>query len=383
VIAATEEEDLEGVVGRVSIKGQYKRSRPETSESSSQESSSDQDENPCTSRRHSYRQFKLPNSPPRGSYRGYAWGGGKGGGGGARREEEEEEGREPSPLSEYQHHRARTKSRSEEVASRLNKLSSEDDDASEPGTSKGGLTGGGAMGVGGASIGMGGVMGGATGSAATGGVGIGGGVSTIGAGGVSGAGVSMSPAGAGIGGLGTSGVAASTAGVDTEEPSIPAPPTSTAAAAVADRSFPRTSAPSIRPNAMKNRQKQLETLKKYEEKLRSKMAKPSHKPEKKDSGLTSSAVAQNRRVQNPMFVHVLDISRAVTDLTVTWLPVAEHSGLGAPEETIFYSLVEGRGELVMFGGIQTDLNGMQRGLNVNLQFVSNETHFLEPPKWKR
>ena len=286
-------------MGRVSIKGQYKRSRPETSESSSQESSSDQDDIPSTSRRHSYRQFKLPNSPPRGSYRGYAWSGSKSGQGSRSRQSGEGSedngsgGREPSPVSEYQHHRARTRSRSDEVTSRLNKLSSDDDlSDSVPSTS-----------------------------------------------------------------AGASGVSTS----DTAEGST-------------ERTFPRSGPPSIRPNAMKNRQKQLETLKKYEEKLRNKMSKPSHKPEKKDSG------SQQRRVQNPMYIHVLDVSRAVSDFTVTWMPIADQPGYGAPEETIFYSLVEGRGELIMFGGIQTDLNGMQRGLNVNLQFVSNETHFIEAPK---
>ena len=301
MISADEEEELEGVVGRVSIKGQYKRSRPETSESSSQESSSDQDDNPGTSRRHSYRQFKLPNSPPRGSYRCFAWAANKSGQSSRSRQGQDEDmdGREPSPLSEYQHHRARTRSRSDEVASRLNKLSS-DDDLSEPGP--------------------------------------------------------VGTSGGAVGGIGTS-------SANTDEHNSQ------------ERSFPRTGVPSIRPNAMKNRQKQLETLKKYEEKLRNKMSKPSHKPEKKDPVATS-----HRRVQNPMYVHVLDVSHAISDLTVSWLPIAEHSGVGAPEETIFYSLVEGRGELVMFGGIQTDLNGMQRGLNVNLQFVSNDTHFLEAPK---
>ena len=52
---------------------------------------------------------------------------------------------------------------------------------------------------------------------------------------------------------------------------------------------------------------------------------------------------------------VLDISEAISRNVVTWLPVVKAGAAGlavAPEETILYSLVRGRGELVMFGGIQ-------------------------------
>ena len=54
----------------------------------------------------------------------------------------------------------------------------------------------------------------------------------------------------------------------------------------------------------------------------------------------------------------------------------EHAG-EAPEETILYSLVHGRGEIIMFGGIQTDANTMQMGMNIPPQVVSNNLHFIK------
>lgn len=141
--------------------------------------------------------------------------------------------------------------------------------------------------------------------------------------------------------------------------------------------------PSIRPNAMRNRKKLLEVLQRYEDRI---------KAQRRDSvlqrGLVNEPVAaifnlmapaasvQNTMPINPMYMHVLDISEAVSKQTVTWLPLHTNYDENAPEETIFYSLIEGRGELIMFGGIQTDLGGMQRGLDVKQQTVSNSVHFL-------
>lgn len=239
-------------------KGLFKRRLPETSESSSQESSSDQDDTPV-----GHRQFKLPTSPPR--YRSWtasAAGGAGGSSSGIRSartaagHRDLSPGRAPSPVREYAHHRARVRSR-------------------------------------------------------------------------------------------------------TEEPSD-----------ATQGSKPRAGLPAIRPNAMKNRQKQLETLKKYEEKLRSRMARPS--PPK------VAQVAVQRSHQHPMMVHTLDVSRAISEHVVTWRPVVEQGGFG-PEETIFYSVVEGRGELVVFGGMHTDLSGMQRGASVGPSVVTNRTHFLAAP----
>lgn len=138
--------------------------------------------------------------------------------------------------------------------------------------------------------------------------------------------------------------------------------------------------PSVRPNAMKNRQKQLETLKRYEELFKglgqANAGKPPVNPGEPDSSLHTDTV----RIQNPMYMHVLDISKAISHGTVQWQPLNDEFMGIPPEETIFYSLVCGRGELIMFGGIQTDLNNMQRGINVTQQVVSNAVHFIKAQK---
>merc|ERR1712020_547428 len=59
-------------------------------------------------------------------------------------------------------------------------------------------------------------------------------------------------------------------------------------------------------------------------------------------------------------MHVLDISKAISDHVVTWKDVRTNSSIDAPEETILYSLVKGKSELVMFGGIQKDVSSLTR-----------------------
>ena len=53
-----------------------------------------------------------------------------------------------------------------------------------------------------------------------------------------------------------------------------------------------------------------------------------------------------------MTTHILDISHAISDHFVTWQPVSPVNSCEAPQESILYSLVLGRTELVMFGGLQ-------------------------------
>ena len=154
---------------------------------------------------------------------------------------------------------------------------------------------------------------------------------------------------------------------------------------------PRPGMPSVRPNAMRNRQKQLEALKRYEDRIKRQMrqekeglakgyqqqpAGAAASSDESDSEFIPSCL-QQQRINHPMYVHVLDISKAVAEGTVEWLPVTmKHTG-DAPEETILYTLVHGRGELIMFGGIQTDANSMQMGMNIPPQVVSNNLHFIK------
>ena len=78
--------------------------------------------------------------------------------------------------------------------------------------------------------------------------------------------------------------------------------------------------------------------------------------------------------------HILDISQAISDHFVTWQPVSTVNSCEAPQESILYSLVLGRTELVMFGGLQKDvsLNGGRAQQN-NSETVSNCLFFLNPP----
>ena len=142
---------------------------------------------------------------------------------------------------------------------------------------------------------------------------------------------------------------------------------------------------------MRNRQKQLEALKRYEDRIKRQMrqekeglakgyqqqpAGAAASSDESDSEFIPSCL-QQQRINHPMYVHVLDISKAVAECTVEWLPVTmKHTG-DAPEETILYTLVHGRGELIMFGGIQTDANSMQMGMNIPPQVVSNNLHFIK------
>ncbi|KAK7486106.1 hypothetical protein BaRGS_00022715 [Batillaria attramentaria] len=142
---------------------------------------------------------------------------------------------------------------------------------------------------------------------------------------------------------------------------------------------PRPGLPSVRPNAMHNRQRQLDMLQKHEDRLRN-----------RNGNVNNAARLQNPKStdntpRNPMLIHVLDISQVLQSRTATWLPTQEVASPGAPDETIFYSLTEGRGELVLFGGIQKDPNSMQRinsPPNSHSHIVSNGL-FVITPKWLR
>lgn len=147
----------------------------------------------------------------------------------------------------------------------------------------------------------------------------------------------------------------------------------------------RDGMPSIRPNAMKNRQKQLEALRRHEERIRSKINQPLPGANA-GRGVSAAAAAVIgalghapspslvELIQNPMYVHALDTSKAVTEEEVRWHDVSKDFTGFPPEEKMFYSLTPARGELVMFGGIKSDLNTMHR--TISTQGASNMTYLL-------
>lgn len=146
---------------------------------------------------------------------------------------------------------------------------------------------------------------------------------------------------------------------------------------------PRPGMPCIRPNAMKNRQRQLEALLKYERKLRQPGAHSS--PNNPQAGPSnsfhenfSSRNGMSRNNAQLMMIHVLNISDVVKTKTVSWQPLRYSDSAEMPEETIFYTLVEGRGELILFGGINKDIQSIQRGFGIKSHLVTNRLYFLNP-----
>uniref|UniRef100_A0A0A9YZ53 F-box only protein 42 n=1 Tax=Lygus hesperus TaxID=30085 RepID=A0A0A9YZ53_LYGHE len=99
-----------------------------------------------------------------------------------------------------------------------------------------------------------------------------------------------------------------------------------------------------RPTVHRNREKQLDAIKRMEERLRS-LIKPQEKIKKKAK-------------PPKMAMFVLDISRLLDEKPeVSWLPI-KSVAMGSPEPTILYTLVRGKGELIMFGGIKKDANAL-------------------------
>lgn len=140
--------------------------------------------------------------------------------------------------------------------------------------------------------------------------------------------------------------------------------------------------------SMKNqRERQLEALRRMEEKLFQNMqskrdeisAQPP--PSSPPSATRSSTI---KLVPPRMAMFVMDISNVLTENTVSWLPLKAVPD-GSPEDTILYSLVAGNGELIMFGGIQKDATSItqQAQSSVNISnTVSNSLHFITAPKGK-
>ncbi len=161
--------------------------------------------------------------------------------------------------------------------------------------------------------------------------------------------------------------------------------------------------PKARPPAAKlqeTRQRQLDSLRKMEDRLKN-LAAEQNKAKKQRAARACSpppAVSISRCPCNRLSMFVIDISEAVSGHVVTWLPVKSNASLSAPEETILYSLAKGRGEIIMFGGIQKDVNTMSVGRQqqqpaggvggvavgapvaaTNNDTASNSLYFLCPP----
>lgn len=84
-----------------------------------------------------------------------------------------------------------------------------------------------------------------------------------------------------------------------------------------------------------------------------------------------------------MSLCLLDIKDALTKNKVRWLPPNDsiENDRGSPEEAVLYSIVHGRGELIVFGGVQKFIatqstTNSPGGPNI----VSNAVYFIQAPK---
>lgn len=121
----------------------------------------------------------------------------------------------------------------------------------------------------------------------------------------------------------------------------------------------------IRTNSAVNRQKQLESLRRMEERLQTRKAQ-------------SKTV---KKTENTLAIFVLDVSNILCDeCSASWISPKQNDQTG-PDERILYSLVLGRGELIVFGGIRKEQATIQGQTDIDDSQVYNDLHFINPPKY--
>ncbi|XP_067951020.1 F-box only protein 42-like isoform X2 [Watersipora subatra] len=125
------------------------------------------------------------------------------------------------------------------------------------------------------------------------------------------------------------------------------------------RSRSNISVGSLARNHQQRRQKQLEMLEKFERRLRSHQSQRDKEPEKETL------------LKQPMFLHSLDISTAI-DGCVSWNVSNLVDVYGeVAEETFFYTLTEGKEELILFGGVHPGIEqGVHRAPSSSLQALN-------------
>ncbi|KAK6632235.1 hypothetical protein RUM44_007266 [Polyplax serrata] len=126
----------------------------------------------------------------------------------------------------------------------------------------------------------------------------------------------------------------------------------------------------------KNRMKQLECLKRMEAKYKNtpKEEEPSRKADgDEDPSNPNPGPSGSGNAGTKMNMYVLDISQVLTEKAcVSWRPQRSHAN--APREKILHSLVLGKGELILFGGVQ-------KNPSVScFKYASNTTHIITAPR---
>lgn len=113
------------------------------------------------------------------------------------------------------------------------------------------------------------------------------------------------------------------------------------------------------------RQRQLESLRRIEESIKNRRTQ------------TKSV----KKTGNTLSIFVLDITNVLCDeCTASWIPL-KHNDQSGPDERILYSLVAGRGELIVFGGIGKEQTSVPNNLDMDESEVYNDLHFINPPRY--
>lgn len=124
-------------------------------------------------------------------------------------------------------------------------------------------------------------------------------------------------------------------------------------------------AETVRAHSKANRQRQLESLRRMEERIQSRKVQ------------TKTV----KKTENTLSIFVLDIANVLCDdCTASWMPLKQN-GQSGPDERILYSLALGRGELIVFGGIRKERTTIQGRPDIDDSEVYNDLYFINPPRY--
>lgn len=127
----------------------------------------------------------------------------------------------------------------------------------------------------------------------------------------------------------------------------------------------------------KNRMRQLESLKKMEARYKNPPKDDKPKPTKGNDP-NEPGPSGNSSGSNKLSMYVMDISEALSENgSVTWKP--PRTNWNAPRDTVFHSLVLGKGELIIFGGVQKNSSASTIPV-ASYKSVSNTTHIITAPR---
>lgn len=129
----------------------------------------------------------------------------------------------------------------------------------------------------------------------------------------------------------------------------------------------------VRPAPSRARERQLQALQRFEERMRF-----NNQPRVQEPSNSEDAPV---KLQRTMVVCVMDITKILEEeCSARWLALNTEALSTGPEETLLYTLVAGRGELIMFGGIHREAMTLMTNSQINsASNLSNSLHFISAP----